>query len=276
MQKSLNRILGDISYDVFFYLWKEDLGNKTRKESQKKYELLLSNPRTKAFLLADPYEEKDYVNSVGVSTNSNSSINATMGMFLSMSILSNYLELLPDKDEYTHIFRLRTDCLVFDCLEDKIKKNQNKVLVSNNFFVPPDWISDHIMIAPKSLFYSFWRFTNMNDIFKAYKKGKRIPEKTLQHLAKTNRNIPIKLLNRGVDYHIIYTPPRETDPAFIQKAINEHGVEYLFDNISEMIKLSPANELEISLLYKQQLAIKDPYSLMTRIKSSLKSFFKKS
>jgi hypothetical protein len=261
---SLDRIIGDIEYDVFFHLWKEDLGNKKRLENENDFSFLMEHSKTKLMLLAKPYNESDYKKNIGINTNSNSSINATMGMFMSMNVLSNYLEQLPDADEYTHILRLRTDCIIYNSIENKIKNNLDKILTSNNFKVPSDWVSDHIMFAPKDKFYLFWRFKNMESIYKAYTKGKRNPERTLSYLGRKFGNKIVKAFDRGLDYHIIYTPPKATDPVCIKEAIQNNSIEYLFSNISNITE-NIDKEIRINELSEKQLGLKDPYSFRVKL-----------
>lgn len=257
VQESLKRILGAIEYDVFFHIWKEDLGNKRRIEIEEDYARLAEDNKTKLLLLARPYNEDDYSSQIGIQTNSGSSINATMGMFIAMNVLSNYLELLPDSSSYTHIFRLRTDCIFFDSIEDKVWRNRNNILVSNNFFIPPNWISDHIMFAPKKKFYKFWRFGNMNCIYDAYKNGQRSPEKTLEYLGSGFTEKIVKLFSRDLDYHIIYNPPKEETVEQLRRIISEKGVKYLFDNIGELKERIKINEDRYSELVENQKKLND-------------------
>jgi hypothetical protein len=268
---SLDKVLGKMDYDVFFHIWKEDLGNKKRIEEKTDYSYLMTHVKTKVFILADPYKEKDYKKDIGVNTNSNSSINATMGMFISMNILSNYLEQLPDNNTYTHIFRLRTDCIIYNCIEGRIVESSNKIHISNNFGIPSNWISDHIMLAPKDKFYLFWKFKSMNGIYKSYIKGNRNPEKTLSFLGKKIKNQLVKTFNRGLDYHIVYNPPKDTDPNCIKKAILENNISYLFDNIS-LITKNIQQELDIKKLNEKQLQL---YSIKNRVKRKIKRIFGK-
>lgn len=268
---SIERILGDIDFEVFFHIWNQDLGNKKRiKTDSIKFKELSNHPKTKAFFLSAPYTQSDYENNVGIQTNSNSTINATMGMFLSMNILCNYLELLPDKDEFTHIFRMRTDCLIFKSFEKIIKHNKNKVLVSDQFEIPKNWISDHIMIAPKLKFYKFWKFNNMNKIYFNYKVGRRNPEKVLSLIGKFNFIKIVKCFQIGIDYLIIYNPPINDYPKTIIDAINKKGINYLFNEI-HLLK-NEINTNHYIRLFKKQNKIKDHLSFFNRMKIKFKIF----
>lgn len=273
VQKSLERVLGNIDYEIFYHLWKEDLGNKKRIESKNDYDILKNFKKTKLFLLAEPYDEEVYKNTVGTETSSNSSINATMGMFMSMNILCSYLELLPDQNNFTHILRLRTDCIIFKSLENIINNNLNSVVCSNNYGVPFQWLSDHIMFAPKKQFYKFWKHKNMEEIYKIYNKGKRNPEKTLAYISK-KENIKVKkILNRFFDYHIIYNPPKDTDPKWIKSIIKNNGIEYFFDNIEQIANNHNIYE-NLQHYRQQQNVLTNNYKLSYMIKNKLKRVFR--
>lgn len=262
---SLNYVLGELNYEVFFHIWKKDLGNKKRKGTSENYEVIINNPKTKAYLTSSPYTEEEYANTVGIKTNSNSTINATMGMFISMNILSNYLELLPDRDDFTHIFRIRTDCLIYKCLQKKIKLLSDEIIVSHQYEIPKEWVSDHIMIAPKNKFYKFWKFKSAREIYAEYIKGKRNPEKTLSRLSNINRLKVKNIIKNGIDYHIVYNPPKSVDPEPIKKIIKKNDLDFLFKNIYYLHK-----NIDKSFFIKQfskQNEIKDHLSNLNWIKN---------
>lgn len=270
VHRSLERLFPTIDYSAFYFVWKEDLGNKVRDASDNGVFLLASDKKTKAFITADPYSVDDFKNSIGTKTNSGSSINATMGMFFSMNALCQYLEALPDADEYTHIVRLRTDCLVFDSLEKYIDSSSSNVVVSNNQRVSSSWISDHIMIAPKTSFFLFWKHDGMKEIYGLYSKGKRNPEKTLSYIAQKESMNVLPVLNRNVDYHIVYSPVKTDEPNWLYEFQSTRTVAELFDNIEGLVK---QNKQEISQFEdkesKFQIGLHDHLSIKEKVKHHL-------
>lgn len=231
----LETALNGIDFEIFALIWKQDLGNKRRdRDRLEDIAPLLSNPRVSACIAASPLPEEFYRSSIGMQTGSHSTINATMGMFYSMSALYRYVEQLPNRESFTHAFRIRTDCLLITKnLAEKLDFRSRVLTVSDNPFLPISWLSDHITFGTWRDFGKLWAHDSIESIYEAYRIGKLNPEHTLAMLARRRaRGVQIKpTLTRFVDYHIVYTPAREYDPTWIKRALAESGVESLFADL---------------------------------------------
>ncbi len=234
--KNLERFLHPFDFDVFFMIWKTDLGNKRRVDECWEVDEVLAHARTKALILAEPYPEEFYAPTIGTETGSNSPINATMGMLYSMSALCSYLAQLPNLESYSHCLRTRTDCaIVSPRFSEKLSLDSNTVVVSKNYGIPNGWLSDHITFAPREHFFKLWHHPNIDSIYSAYRHGHRNPERTLAHLARTRlRGVEIsEALIRYDDYTIVYSPVPDLEPEWIKKAVAEHGTQGLFEHPEE-------------------------------------------
>lgn len=233
VEKNLELALEGNEYEIFYHLWKEDLGNKKREGYHADYISLAKNPKTKVFIIQNPYSVEDFANSpVGTKTNSDSSINATMGMFLAVSILCNTLKQLPDFESYTHILRMRTDALFLKRrFIEKLNLKKNEVAVSRSPYLPVDWICDHMFFSSVDDFLSVWSFNNMSEIYKYFIKGNRIPEKTLARMIK-ERLPKNKLLKQNIfwhkDYEIVYSPPKEYTPKWVRDLVEKRRFKEIF------------------------------------------------
>jgi hypothetical protein len=233
VNRQLERVFKDRPYDCFYHMWIQDLGNKQRASEYCDLDSLRKHPRTKALILSQPYSEDDFHESIGIHTNSNSKINASMGMFISMSILCNFLEQLPDFEAYGFILRMRTDCAILnDNFVEKLIFDHSTLTVSRNYWIPTHWLSDHIHFGCKDIFFSIWKHNAVDEIYQVYTKGKRNPERTLAHLFNCiKKNVRLNpSLRRYTDYHIVHDPPKADEPTWIAKAISAGGVPALFND----------------------------------------------
>jgi hypothetical protein len=231
--KRLERVLAGYEYDCFYHLWKADLGNKVRGQEETDISAVESSARTKIIIRQEPYTIEDFRDTIGTKTGSNSSINASMGMFFSVNVLCHCLSLLPDCQKYRYVLRLRTDCvLINDHFAELLDPAADVLTVSKSCFIPENQLCDHIAFGAQDTFFRMWRFDGMQDIYAAYNAGGRNPEKALAaHLAKCGTGIRLNAsIQRFQDYHIIYYPPRDVEPGWIVHALNSVGIDGFFDS----------------------------------------------
>jgi hypothetical protein len=230
--KRLEQVLAGYEYDCFYHIWKTDLGNKVRGQEETDITELAADPRTKVFIRQQPYSPDDFRDTIGLQTGSNSSINATMGMFFSVNVLCHYLALMPDSGKYKYILRLRTDCaIISDNFAELLDPSPDVLTVSDSCFIPPDLISDHIAFGAREIFARLWQFGDMGEIYRTYEAGSRNPEKALAvHLAKSIVGVRVNpAIVRFKDYHIVYYPPRDCEPEWVVRALNAVGVAGFFE-----------------------------------------------
>jgi hypothetical protein len=254
----LGTVLGDTPFEVFALVWKEDLGNKRRdRDRLTDVAPLLSDRRVSACIIAAPLPEDFYSPAIGTQTNSGSSINATMGMFYSMSELYHYVAQLPNHRSFTHALRIRTDCLIIaDDFLQRLDFRPRVLTVSSNPFIPSHWLSDHLTFGTWTDFGTLWAHDGIESVYNAYERGERNPERTLARLL--HRRAPSTRVNstlmRFIDYHIVYSPPRDNDPTWLARAINEAGVETLFRDPAAFSDSAEVGRLRASL-HQQQAKI---------------------
>lgn len=246
VNERLETVLKDYEYDCFFHLWKADLGNKVHKVWESDYRELFDHPRAKVVVMQSPYSEDDFGDSVGIKSNSSSTINATMGMFFSVNVLCHYLKQLPDFEDYKYILRLRTDCAIInDDFVSLLDFSPDVLTVNVHTFVRKSWISDHICFGSVEQFFKLWFYEDMNEIYEAYKAGDRFPELTLVHRYRKHREDVI--LNPSImlfrDYHAVYLPPRGNEPECIIDALNNVGPKEFFKNPGRYIDLAEVDKL---------------------------------
>ncbi|NRA73972.1 MAG: hypothetical protein HRU36_04450 [Rickettsiales bacterium] len=236
VSKRLEKILTGFEFDFFYHIWNEDLGNKIREKRSFDIKKLRDNPKTKVIVTQKPYAEEDFKDSIGLKTGSHSTINATMGMFYSVSLLCSLINQLPDYNNYKYILRIRTDCIIInDDFMSKLTFDNKTITISNNYSVPFFWLSDHICFAEKNNFFKLWKHDSIESIYRSYKKGNRNPEQTLTYLYQKTSGLTVKKsLLRYKDYHIMYTTPRENEPACMNSMISNNP-ETLFDNPKQYI-----------------------------------------
>jgi len=240
VSKRLDVVFKGQDYDCFYHLWKDDLGNKVRDCEVADYRELEDNPRTKVFVLQEPYSEQDFADSIGTETASRSSINATMGMFFSVNLLCHYLKQLPDCHKYKYILRLRTDCAIInDNFVDLLDTSSKTLNFSKNYYITNSEICDHVCFGDVESFFRLWHFDNMSAIYNAYTKGKRNPERTLHNRFKTEMADVrfVETISRFEDYHIVYFPPQKHDPATINDVLEQKGIGAFFEEAYNLIDL---------------------------------------
>lgn len=209
--------------EFFVHLWLEDLGGKARTGYDFDDAAILRHTDVRCLLHHRPYGLDTYLEKPGAKTRSGSPIFATMGMFLAINQLCHLLETLPTAGQYTHVLRIRTDCAILD--ETMLRGcdlASDTVWVSHNPGIPAGWISDHLFLAKRDAFMKVWRFSRMEEIYSAYQKGWRNPEKTLARLVrrKLGRSTAVKKqFLRHRDYHIVYTWPKPDEPAWVNEAV---------------------------------------------------------
>lgn len=282
----LESVLDGLDFEVFVLIWKQDLGNKRReRDNLDDISLLLANPKVSACITAAPLPEEFYHSTVGTETGSNSSINATMGMFYSMSALYRYVEQLPNSKSFTHALRIRTDCLVItNSFVSMLDFRSGTLTVSKNPFIPSAWLSDHLTFGAWEDFGKLWAHNSIDDIYEAYKQGRRNPERTLATIARRRaRQIRIQpRLMRFIDYHILYYPVKEHDPTWIKVAVEDFGIDSLFRDPLGFIDKQESEHLHQALIETQNtldrnmsLAYRIAARLPHRVKVHIRKVFKK-
>lgn len=237
VSRMIDRIFQGYDYDCFYHIWKKDLGNKVRAGEVEDLEEVQNHPRTKVLIRQEPYRPEDFADAIGTQTGSNSSINATMGMFCSVNLLCHYLEQLPDFSAYRYILRLRTDCAIFNPQFPSLLNPSNQTLTfAKSYFIPDDAVCDHMCFGTVPSFFAIWRFANMEEIYRAYLEAKRNPEALLR--CRLQKRPQIRVWEGPVrfrDYHIVYVPTRDCDPASINSVLNEKGIELFFEKGGKFI-----------------------------------------
>ena len=246
VNERLETVLKDCEYDCFFHLWKADLSNKVHKVWESDYRELFDHPRAKVVIMQSPYSEDDFRDSVGIKTNSGSTINATMGMFFSVNLLCHYLKQLPDFEDYKYILRLRTDCAIInDDFVSLLDFSPDVLTVNVHTYIRKNWISDHICFGSVEQFFKLWLYEGMQEIYEAYEAGDRFPELTLvhryrKHLKDVTLNPSIMLFR---DYHAVCLPPRGNEPKCIIDALNNAGVKNFFKSPAKYVDLAEVDKL---------------------------------
>ncbi|MRH79085.1 hypothetical protein GH984_10280 [Spiribacter sp. C176] len=270
--KRLESVLDGLNFEIFALIWKEDLGNKRRdRDNLADIDLVLAHPKVSACITAVPLPEEFYSSTVGIETGSNSSINATMGMFYSMSALYRYIEQLPNRKTFTHALRIRTDCLIItNSFVSMLDFCSGTLTVSKNPFIPSAWLSDHLTFGTWEDFGKLWAHNAIEDIYFFYKQGGRNPEQTLAMIARRRaRQIRIQpRLMRFIDYHIIYYPVKDHDPAWINLALKNFGVDSLFNDPSAFVDKEESEHLHQRLIKSRNKPDRN-MSLLYRIAARL-------
>jgi len=232
VSKRVDAVFKKYEYDCFYHLWKDDLGNKIRHGETDDYRKLEKRPRTKAFILQEPYSEQDFADSIGTETGSHSSINASMGMFFSVNLLCHYLKQLPDVKNYKYILRLRTDCAILnDKFADLLDGSSKTLTFAKNCYNRNSVLCDHICFGDVESFFRLWCFEDMTAVYDAYSKSKRHPEAVLRDRFMTEMTDVrfLESIRRFEGYHIVYSPPQEMDPKTINDVLNQRGVSNFFE-----------------------------------------------
>ena len=235
----LDSVLDGLSVSYFFHLWRSEnsTGEKDRGTKLGNLRQLTKNPRTKALTVIDPYTEAFYAARIGRHTVSNSPIHATMGMFLSQMTLLNVLSSLPDSATYQWILRVRTDCLLTTgALRTLIVEGRKRNLFALNPHTANSWVSDHTCFCRKRVYERVWRFKSANNLYLWYRICGRNPERLLTY--RIMLKVPFALIavsiRRYVDYHIIYSSAKSTDPDWIKSLGPQANIPKLFAEVDRL------------------------------------------
>jgi hypothetical protein len=233
VQKRLAHLLKEKKPEFFVHVWKSDRGNKVRDGYESDWYELSKRSDTKISVLHEPYDVPFYASRIGTKVNTHSSVNSIIGMFLGLSQLCQLFRSLPDRDQYSHILRVRTDCAFTGVdFADLLRKNEDSVVISSDAGIPTDgWACDHFLCAPAETFLKIYTFQDIHDIYRAFECGQRNPEKTLWYLLNTRLTPTTRIVpavQRYHDYQIVYSPPRPTDPEWLQKLVHDGRFEEIF------------------------------------------------
>lgn len=233
VHQRLSQLLSDLNPEFFFHLWKSDLGNKIRNGYESDWQQIPQLPKSKVCLFHDPYSQDFFKEPIGIHVNTHSSVNSVIGMFLGLSQLCAVFKTIPDFDAFTHILRVRTDC-AFTCdnLSELLLKDPEAVVMAHDAGIPAEgWVSDHVMCAPVPLFLRIYEMAGIGDIYEAFERGMRNPEKMLKHLLDTRlpgRTRIVETIHRYRHYQLIYSPPRPTDAPWVRELIDAGRMPELF------------------------------------------------
>jgi hypothetical protein len=250
-----------ISYKYFIFLWNQDLGNKTRLFYDNDYMTLIDHDRLSLLIIEEAYTEDEIKKIYDVQEVGHSTINATIGMFYSMNRLIRSLSIKPDSKEYTHVLRIRTDCLILNNnFIDMLDFETDDIIVSKNCLIPNDQVSDHIMFAKKNIFERVWGFDSLAGMMQEYKKNGANPEVYLSYKLK---GYAIKdSIIRYKDYYIIYNPPKNNDALYIKKMVSsKEGIYKLFNETSDVVKYQ-----DILFYYAKIKAKREIYGVYEKLK----------
>lgn len=210
-------ILKDIDYDNFIFVWNDDLSNMKRSSEYYNQEEIQNDPKTKVLINHRPYGVKYIDERYGKQVLGHSSKNAMIGMFYSINTLCSIIKTCPDEGEYSHILRVRTDCLIYSSDWLGNYKN-NEILVADNPLNPSSWVSNHFMLAPKDAFLKIWSFKDTQHINSRFKFSANNPEVLIsQRMLKYKYN---KAFRRFLDYQIVYTEHKKNDVNFSSDICN--------------------------------------------------------
>jgi hypothetical protein len=233
VQERLAAILRPRNPAFFFHLWKADLGNKIRRGYESDWRELPPRADTKVCVFHEPYDLAFYTPRIGAEANTHSTVNAVMGMFLGLSQLCAVFRTLPDREEFTHILRVRSDCaFTSDQLAGLLARDSDAVILSHDAGLPKEgWVSDHVLCAPADLFLKIFEIQGIADLYEAFERGQRNPEKMLKHLL--DSRLPkstrlVETIERYRHYQLVYSPPRPTDAPWVQELVEGGRMEELF------------------------------------------------
>jgi hypothetical protein len=245
----LNKINNSLyEIDYYCFIWKSDTGNKKRLNEEQEL-------RNDVHFLVEstPYIDKDFYKYFKKDVEQGqSNISSIIGMFYSMHVLVNAI--LSSPKEYHSIVRLRTDCLIIDNNFFDYIHNKNDIIVSKNYYIPHNWVSDHIMSGSIESMYKIWNISNKNKFYKEYQKIGMNPEK---YLAFKINSINLDIIEKWLryrDYHIVYNPAKDTDPQWIKDILytsNNYEMTNLFNNIEILVD----NKAKKSI-YKENMRLK--------------------
>ncbi len=233
VQTRLSALLAERNPAFFFHLWKSDLGNKQRQGFESDWRELPPRAETKVCLFHDPYDEDFYAKRIGKEVNTHSTVNAVMGMFLGLAQLCAVFRALPDRATFSHVLRVRSDCaFTSDDLASVLARDAEAVLLARDVGLPKEgWVSDHVLYAPAETFLKIFSIERVEELYEAFDRGQRNPEKTLKHLLDTRlpaETRVLEVIERYRHYHLVYAPPRPTDVPWTRELIEQGRFEDLF------------------------------------------------
>ncbi|WP_425653321.1 hypothetical protein ACPSLZ_14880 [Vibrio campbellii] len=248
---NLSRVLNGIDYENFIFIWDDDLSNMKRSTEFYDQQEIQNDPKTKVLLCHKPYTREYIDKEYGKDVLGHSSKNAMIGMFYSINALCSILKVSPDEKDFSHVLRIRTDCLIYDnnWLNDY---EDDDVLVADNPLNPTLWISDHFMLAPKNVFLNVWGFNSSESINSRFMLAANNPEILVSQRAVRYKKK--KSMRRFVDYQIIYTDRRDNDIDFAEELVKniesyfklELSPDYItrfefYDKLTSIRKLNERN-----------------------------------
>jgi hypothetical protein len=221
-------------FDYFIHLWNEDTGNKKRDLTESSsVEMLHAMETVKYVIYAKPYIDKNFVEKIDITAEEGqSNIASILGMFISMDVLMKIINTMPEN--YGYCLRMRTDCLFMESDFFISYPASNEVQVSKNFLIPHAWVSDHLMFAKMDVMVKIWCWSTTDELYKAYVKADANPEKLL---SKKIKKLKITIFERWIryrDYQIIYNPPKNNDPKWVQSALLNESVQNIYLNFNSM------------------------------------------
>ncbi|WP_318478301.1 hypothetical protein [Photobacterium leiognathi] len=258
-----------IDYDFFIHVWQSDNSNKIRN-NESDIKKILYNNKIKSFIIERPASNELFIEKYGDWTNTHSTVGAMFGMFNAINKLINCLKCDPEYDNYSHIFRIRTDIAFFNKrFFEKIDFNSNDVYLAKNYILKPNWVSDHLMLCKKKQFESIWQVKNFDDFNKSFSFYARNPEYYLKY--KVPYHSRCEIWDRYVDYHVVYNPININDPKVLNDIIIRGKVDDIFYFTHDD---STLNDI---LIFNQELSKRhvNYHSLVNRIKRIVKRFINK-
>lgn len=225
----LRIVMPDRDYGVFVHVWQRDEGGKARGN----FEFSLSALRARAevvYLVEEPgFQRGDFPEIVGAS-NSGSPPHNTMGMFLAIMHLAGVLRTAGSS--YTHVLRLRTDCLLhgFELPQADVRR---RAWVADNPVLPREWICDHLWWSDRATFFAGWDFGDRRRLVREYLSANRNPERLLARRARQAGVGIERSWRRWVHYSIVYARPVASDPACLQAAVRDLSPTALFAQVDQ-------------------------------------------
>lgn len=212
-----------MDYAVLVHLWQMEDGAKARDNYDFEVDALRARPEV-TYLVEEPgYQRSDFPEIVGES-NSGSPPHNTMGMFLAIMHLCGVLR--TQRESYTHVLRIRTDCLLHDWDLGPAASGVN--LVADNPGLPRAWICDHLWFGRMRDFLAVWDFGSREKLIAEYLRARRNPERLLGQRVRRTEVTVERQFARWVHYSIIYARPMALDSACLQQAVRERSPESIF------------------------------------------------
>lgn len=214
-----------MGYTVLVHLWEAEDGAKARDNFTFDVDGLRDRPEV-AYLVEQPgYQRSDFPEILGES-NSGSPPHNTMGMFLAIMHLCGVLR--PQGESFTHVLRIRTDCLIHDWALSSVPEGVN--WVADNPALPREWICDHLWLGPIQDFLEVWDFGTRNQLIADYLRARRNPERLLARRARRAGVMIERKFARWVHYSIVYARIVESDPKCLREVVKNRAPESIFSN----------------------------------------------